>query len=478
VSKHDDPSWYEQQFTNDQTPSNDQASSPESQPAPDDFDHYPFLPGQDANNPNNQGQTALAAPDASQHHLQRTIGRAIALIALIVIAFWGGWFSQQYYSNNYFNQNDKSQAYEKLFQQAWDDINQNYVDRSDINYQKMSYAAINAMVTTLGDTGHTRFMDASTAQSENQQLSGQFSGIGIYLQQDPKTKQLIVTSPIPGSPAEKAGIKPNDIITAVNGKSTAGEDVAGLTTMIQGKNGTTVAITVQRPSVNKSFTFNIKRAVINVPNVLMYYIPQDHTAQIQIVQFANGVSDQVKTDVLQAKSEGATKIVLDLRDNPGGYLQEAQDTASLFIKSGHVLIQEDSKGDKTPLNVTGNPIDTTTPMVVLVNGNSASAAEIVAAALKENGRATLIGEKTYGTGTVLQAFNLADGSELLIGTQEWLTPDGQFIRNKGITPNITVAMPSNGTILTPTDEAANKLSEQQILKSTDTQLVKALEYQK
>jgi carboxyl-terminal processing protease len=472
VSRYDEPSWYEQQFTNDQT------SSSESQPAPDDFDHYPFLPGQDANHPNAQGQAVSVAPATSQHHLQRTIGRAIALIALIVIAFCGGWFSQQYYSDNYFNQNNKSQAYEKLFQQAWDNIDQNYVDRSSINYQKMSYAAINAMVATLGDTGHTRFMDASTAQEENQQLSGQFSGIGIYLNQDPKTKKLIVTSPIPGSPAEKAGIKPNDVIIAVNGKSTTGEDVAGVSTMIQGKNGTSVKITVQRPSENKSLTFSIMRAQINVPNVIMYYIPQDHTAQIQIIQFASGVSDQVKADVTKAKSEGATKIVLDLRDNPGGYLQEAQDTASLFIKSGHVLIQEDSKGNKTPLDVTGNTIDTTTPMVVLINGNSASAAEIVAASLKENGRATLIGEKTFGTGTVLQAFTLSDGSELLIGTQEWLTPDGQFIRNQGIAPNVTVKMPADGTILTPTDEDANKLSEQQILQSKDAQLIKALEYHK
>lgn len=196
------------------------------------------------------------------------------------------------------------------------------------------------------------------------------------------------------------------------------------------------------------------------------------------MQFAKGVTDQVKADVTKAKSEGATKIVLDLRDNPGGYLEEAQDTTSLFVKSGHVLIQQDSKGNRTPVDVTGHPIDTTTPLVVLVNGNSASAAEIVAGSLKENGRATLIGEKTYGTGTVLLPFTLSDGSELLIGTQEWLTPDGQFIRNHGVDPNIVVKMPTDGTALTPNTENAENLSEQQILQSKDAQLVKALEYQK
>ena len=146
------------------------------------------------------------------------------------------------------------------------------------------------------------------------------------------------------------------------------------------------------------------------------------------------------------------------------------------MQSGNVLLEQDSSGNRTPYPVTGSTVDTTIPMAVLVNGDSASAAEIVTGALEDNKRAIVIGEKTFGTGTVLEEFPLSDGSAILLGTQEWLTPDGQFIRDQGIQPNISVQMGKNATPLTPNDENADKLSEQQILKSGDTQLIAAINY--
>ncbi|GCE03283.1 S41 family peptidase [Dictyobacter aurantiacus] len=481
MSRYDDPGWYEQQ------PEDDRTKSPQSHAhAADDFDHYPFLPSQDANNFSSHQREAVTYPPlheaSTTHRFQHMLGRILALVALVVVAFLGGWFGHQYFGEAYFNQNNPSQSYEALFQQAWNKVDQNYVDRKSIDYKKMSYAAINAMIATLGDKGHTRFMDPQAAQAENQQLSGKFTGVGIYLSQDKTSGKLIVTAPIPGSPAEKAGIKHGDVIIAVNGKSTAGKDTAGVSSMIQGKVGTNVTITVQRAGEAQPRTFQLTRSEINVPNVIMHYIPETHTAHIQVVQFADGVSGQVKDQLAKAKSMGATNIILDLRDNPGGFLNEAVNMTSLFVKSGHVLLQQDSSGKRVPIDVTGNTVDTTSPMVVLVNGNSASAAEIVSGSLKENGRATVIGERTYGTGTVLQPFNLADGSQLLIGTQEWLTPQGHFIRNSpdkhdgGITPNIEVKLPATGTILTPNDENQGNLNAQQILKSKDTQLIKAIQY--
>lgn len=475
MSRYDDPSWYEQQQKNDQT------SSPQQQQH-DDFDHYPFLPSQDHSNVQPHGNVTYPPLYEVPNRLQRTLGRIIALIALVVLAFCGGWFGHQYMSEAYFNPNNPSQAYAHLFQQAWDKIDQNYVDRQSIDYQKMSYAAINAMIATLGDKGHTRFMDAKTAQDENQQLSGKFTGVGIYLHQDKNTNKLIVTSPIPGSPAEKAGIKHNDEIIAVGGQKTTGKDVAAVSKLIQGKEGTSVDVTILRPGEQQARTFKLTRSEIQVPNVLSHYIPEEHTVHIQVAQFAQGVSDQVKAQVNQAKSQGATKIILDLRDNPGGYLNEAINMTSLFVKKGHVLLQKDSSGNSTPVDVTGNTIDTTSQMVVLVNANSASAAEIVAGALKENGRATIIGEQTYGTGTVLQPFTLSDGSQLLIGTQEWLTPKGNFIRNHGddhnggIRPDIEVKLPTTGTTLTPNDENEGHITAQQILQGKDNQLIKAIEF--
>jgi len=208
----------------------------------------------------------------------------------------------------------------------------------------------------------------------------------------------------------------------------------------------------------------------------MHYIAEDHVAHIQMTQFASGVANQLKDAVLQAKKLGAKKLILDLRANPGGYLIEAVDTASEFIQSGNVLLEQDSSGHRTPYPVTGNTVDTSIPIVVLVNGDSASAAEIVTGALEDNKRAIVIGEKTFGTGTVLEEFPLSDGSAILLGTREWLTPDGHFIRDVGIEPNVAIQLGQNVSPLTPNDENADKLSERQILKSDDTQLVGAIDY--
>ena len=466
MSRYDDPRWY----------TNENSSSQQ----PDDFDHYPFLPVQE-DDVEQQTSLAQGSPVKAPHRLQRMLGQGIALLALLVIAFWGGWLSNQYFGNSFNNQSDKSKAYAQLFQEAWTKIDQNYVDRKSVDYKKMSYAAIDAMVKSLGDSGHTRFLDAQTIQAENQQLSGKFTGIGIYLQQDKNTKQLIITAPIPNSPADKAGIKHGDIIKAVNGVSTTGQDINGVSKLIQGNAGTSVDLTIQRPGEDKTRTFRLLRAEIQVPSVTMHYITENHIAYIQMTQFADGVANQLKDDVNQAKSMGATRIILDLRDNSGGYLNEAVNTTSLFVKSGYVLQEQDSSGKRTPVVVNGNPIDTTSQMVVLVNKNTASAAEIVAGALKENNRATIIGEQTFGTGTVLLQFPLSDGSALLIGTQEWLTPKGNFIRSTdtrpgGIVPNRTVVLGLGNTLLTPNDANQAHLNEQQILDSKDNQLNAALHY--
>jgi carboxyl-terminal processing protease len=173
---------------------------------------------------------------------------------------------------------------------------------------------------------------------------------------------------------------------------------------------------------------------------------------------------------------GATSIILDLRDDPGGYLQEAINTASEFLANGNVLLEQDSSGHRTPYEVNGNQVDTTTPIVVLVNNGTASAAEIVSGALQDNKRAVIIGTQTFGTGTVLRDFPLSDGSVIRLGVSEWLTPNGAFIRDKGITPDIKVDLPQSTTPLTPNEENVDNLNEQQILQRGDTQVVAAIHY--
>jgi carboxyl-terminal processing protease len=466
VSRYDDPRWYEEQHVNPGDP---------PQPAYDDFDQYGYnnVPRSEDNQQNGRVLEPYEATRSSR--LARIVGQLLALIALVIIAFCGGWFSHQYFSNS-FQANDQSKSYAQLFQQAWTTVDQNYVDRKQVDYKTMSYAAIQAMVDSLKDKGHTRFLTPEQVKNENQQLSGKFTGVGIYLRQDTNSKQLIITGTIPGSPAEKANLKRGDVIISVNGTDVKGKDVNGVSSLIQGKEGSNVSLTVQRSGVAQPITVTLKRAVIQVPNVIMHYIAESHIAHIQIVQFSDNTSGQLKSALAEAKSKGATKIILDLRDNPGGYLNEAVNTASLFMKDGTVLLEQDSSGKQTPILVTGNAVNTTDTLVVLINGNSASAAEIVSGALHDNKRATLIGETTFGTGTVLQQFTLSDGSALLLGTQEWLTPKGHFIRENGIAPDITVKLPTNATQITPGDENNGNMTLQQILNGGDTQLSAAIKY--
>ncbi len=404
------------------------------------------------------------------------LGPFLAVTALVILAFFGGWFSHQFFGGSV-GQSDSSRSYSQLIQQAWDTIDQHYVDRKAVNYKNMAYSAIGSMVDSLHDTGHTRFLTPQQVQSENQQLSGSYKGFGFYLAYDDQKKLVTISSTIPDSPAQKAGFKRGDAIIAIDGQDVKGKDIPTVSSILRSKTAST-AITVQRVGNEQGVTIKVTPAEIKVQNVVMHYIPESHIAHIQIVQFADGVPDQLKTALTDAKKLGATKIILDLRDNPGGYLQGAIDTASLFVPKGNVLLEQDSSGKQTPIPVTGNTLNTTDTIVILTNNGTASAAEIVTGALHDNGRATVIGTKTFGTGTVLEQYSLSDGSAILLGTQEWLTPKGKFIRDNGIQPDIKVDLDKNANVLTPNDENAGNLTEQQIIASKDAQLNAAIQYLK
>src|SRR5579859_471287 len=477
MSNYDDPGWYEQ------------AKQPDQGLQPDPADRFPERIHNDAHGTSPAGAYGARyqkfSPDG--YHTGNTgnsrnrgsVGRYSQLIvslALVIIAFTGGWFGHQIYSSLLVSSSNQSSYYANLFQQAWSIVDQNYVDRKAVNYKEMSYAAIRSMLAVLNDKGHTYFLSPQEVQAQQQQLSGTSSGIGIYINQDPKTKQVIISATVPGAPAEKAGFKSGDIIVAVNHVSVVGKDIDTIHNLIEGKIGTSVAITVQRPPTNQQLTINVTRANFKIPGVIMHFITETHIADIQILGFDSGVSDELKTDLAQAQKLGATGIILDLRDNPGGYLEEAINTASEFIKSGNVLLEQDSSGHRTPDPVNGHPLDTQTPIVTLVNSNTASAAEIVSGALQDHKRAVIMGTTTLGTGTVLNEFDLPDGSAIFLGVLEWLTPNGNFIRDQGITPNIKVNLNNGANELTPNVENQRNMTLQQILASGDNQLATAINY--
>jgi len=275
-----------------------------------------------------------------------------------------------------------------------------------------------------------------------------------------------------GSPAEKAGLLPDDVIVAVDGKRTEGASIDDVAGWVRGEAGSTVKITV-RGSDGQERTLSIARADVPVQAVSWTMVPGTKTALIQLEQFSNGAADAMVKSLKDARAAGAERIVLDLRGNPGGYVNEAVGVASQFLSSGLVYIERNAQGETTDHPVSPGGVATDLPLVVLVDGNTASAAEIVSGALQDAGRAKVVGETTFGTGTVLGEFDLSDGSALRVGTVEWLTPKGRRIWHEGIAPNVSVILPSGVQPISPED--VRRLTGAAVGKMQDTQLAKALE---
>jgi len=359
----------------------------------------------------------------------------------------------------------------QLMAEAWNTIHKSYVDRPAIQAQALTYGAISGMVAALGDTGHSRFLSPEMVQTQHNFTTGQFEGIGAYVEM--KEGQVVIVTPMDGSPAQQAGLRPGDIILKVDGENVAGLPVDQVVSRILGPAGTTVTLTILTPETGQTGEVTLVRAHITLQNVTWQWLPGTQTAHLRIVAFSQGVTEDLKKALGEIQQEGLTGIILDLRSNPGGLLSEAVGTASQFLESGNVLLEQDAQGKVTPVPVLEGGLAHDLPLVVLIDPGTASAAEIVSGALQDAGRAKLVGETTFGTGTVLNEFTLSDGSALLLATEEWLTPQGRLIWHQGIAPDVQVILPRGTNPLLPEAEAG--MTSEQVQNSGDAQLLRALE---
>jgi carboxyl-terminal processing protease len=359
----------------------------------------------------------------------------------------------------------------RLMGEAWNTIQQDYVDQTALDSQQLTYGAIGGMVDALGDTGHSRFMTPQMVQQQNNALQGEYEGIGAYM--EVKDGHVVISAPMDGSPAQRAGLRPGDIILKVDGQDVADLPLDEVVGHILGPAGTQVTLTVLDPKTGDTRDVTLERAKITVDNVTWQQLPGTTIAHVRISSFSKGVTQDLKDVLVEIQGQGMTGLVLDLRSNPGGLLDEAVGVTSQFLEDGNVLLVRDIHGETSPVPVQPGGVAVDIPMVVLVDQGTASAAEIVTGALQDAGRATVVGETTFGTGTVLQEFPLSDGSVLLLATQEWLTPKGRIIWHQGLEPDVTVALASDAEPLLPLTE--RDLTAEQLQSSSDAQLLRALD---
>ncbi|MED0664992.1 S41 family peptidase [Pseudobacillus badius] len=361
------------------------------------------------------------------------------------------------------------QEFEKLYE-AYDKLEKNYYQ--DVNKEKLVNGAINGMIDSLDDP-YSDYMDKKEANQFHESVSSSFEGIGAEIQEE---KGMIkVVSPIKGSPAEKAGLRPNDRILAVDGKSLEGMSSSEAVLLIRGEKGTKVKLKVQPAGAKEPMEMTLVRDEIPIETVYAE-INDEKVAHIQITSFSEHTAAELKDAIKDMEAKGMTSMVLDVRQNPGGLLDQAIEITDMFVPEGKILFQVEDNNGKRKKMVSDNKEKISVPVVVLVDSGSASASEIFAAAMKESAGVPIIGEKTFGKGTVQTAEDFKDGSNMKFTTAKWLTPSGNWIHKKGIKPDIPVKLPdyANLSYLSPDNELKlDSLSEE---VKTAEKMLEALGY--
>jgi len=322
----------------------------------------------------------------------------------------------------------------QLFWDVWSLLASKYVDPSIMDYKNMIYGAIRGMVYSLEDP-YTTFLTPKENKDFQESMNGTLEGIGAELTL--RDGMITVVSPLNGSPAKKAGLQPEDVILKVNGEDVQDFSLEQVVMKIRGPKGTKVKLTLGRKGQGEPFDMEIVRETININSVEWKMV--DGVADIKLNQFGGKTKDEFTKAISEIQLKRPTGIILDLRYNGGGYLDGAVDITSEFVEKGKVVsVKKRNPEEDEVIYVTGKARIAKTPLVVLINKGSASASEIVAGAIRDNGRGTIIGETSFGKGTVQEVENLIDGSSLRITIAKWYTPNNVNISKVGITPDIEV----------------------------------------
>jgi carboxyl-terminal processing protease len=342
-----------------------------------------------------------------------------------------------------------------LLWEAWEIVEREYVNPQALDEQEAIWSAAEGLVSSVGDR-NTRFVRPLEAKIIDEDMQGSFEGIGATVEM--RDGELVIVRPLPNSPALKAGLQAGDTILSVDGKSLEDKDIMEAITLIRGPKGTNVELLVQREGEEEPFVVTVKREKVDLPTVESRII--EEVAYVRLAEFNAAADERMRRELAELFEQDPVGLILDLRGNPGGFLNEAVDVASEFLPQGALVLTERQRGkDEKEYRVKKTGIATEISLVVLVNEGSASASEIVAGSIRDNDRGTLIGQQTFGKGSVQNTHTLQDGSSLRVTVARWYLPDGQNLDGDGITPDIEVPFTA--------EEAA---------EDKDPQLDRAVEY--
>lgn len=324
-----------------------------------------------------------------------------------------------------------------LFWEAWRQVEDKYVDIGDVDREKMVRGAISGMVSSIGDP-YTVFFDPEETKVFYEDASGQFEGVGMEIGIRDGVLQII--SPLKGTPAEKAGLRAGDKIFKIDDYITNEMKIEEAVSFIRGQRGTSVTLTVYRDGWDLSREFEIKRDVIKIPSLELDFLSNEEISHIKLFNFSEKSSNDFSEAAIRVLNSSAKGIILDLRNNPGGYLDQAEKIANWFLEEGQVIVVGDYGGrrEKEYYKARGNGKLTDYPIVILINQGSASASEILASAIRDNLGSKIVGEKSFGKGSVQEMTSLSDGSSIKISVAKWLTPNGDLITNVGLMPDVVV----------------------------------------